>query len=317
MSAARCSATRRRKRDAFSALARAVRRPLLPRAAAARAPRRRANTWMSVLAWRRSAAMPVVATNDVRFVRAAGFRIARGARLHPGRRAARRSRAARRYTRAAIPALAARNGRAVRRHARSAREFGRDRAALQLRVEARRIAAAGVPGARRASRIEDYLRGQARARLRSSDCSGLDAHSQRGPHRACDTSERLAIELGVICQMGFAGYFLIVADFIRWARENGVPVGPGPRLGRRLAGGVQPRHHRSRSAAIRPAVRALPESRARIDAGLRHRLLHGRPRPRHRYVARDVRPRARLADHHLRHHGREGGGARRRPRARA
>ena len=31
----------------------------------------------------------------------------------------------------------------------------------------------------------------------------------------------------VICQMGFAGYFLIVADFIRWARENGVPVGPG------------------------------------------------------------------------------------------
>src|SRR6202007_63273 len=30
-----------------------------------------------------------------------------------------------------------------------------------------------------------------------------------------------------ICQMGFAGYFLIVADFIRWARENGVPVGPG------------------------------------------------------------------------------------------
>ena len=39
--------------------------------------------------------------------------------------------------------------------------------------------------------------------------------------------QRLATELDVICQMGFAGYFLIVADFIRWARENGVPVGPG------------------------------------------------------------------------------------------
>jgi DNA polymerase-3 subunit alpha len=39
--------------------------------------------------------------------------------------------------------------------------------------------------------------------------------------------QRLALELGVICSMGFAGYFLIVADFIRWARENGVPVGPG------------------------------------------------------------------------------------------
>ena len=40
-------------------------------------------------------------------------------------------------------------------------------------------------------------------------------------------TERLALELGVIGKMGFAGYFLIVADFIRWARENGVPVGPG------------------------------------------------------------------------------------------
>ena len=39
--------------------------------------------------------------------------------------------------------------------------------------------------------------------------------------------ERLGIELGVIQSMGFPGYFLIVADFIRWARENGVPVGPG------------------------------------------------------------------------------------------
>ena len=34
-------------------------------------------------------------------------------------------------------------------------------------------------------------------------------------------------ELDVICSMGFAGYFLIVADFIRWARENEIPVGPG------------------------------------------------------------------------------------------
>ena len=39
--------------------------------------------------------------------------------------------------------------------------------------------------------------------------------------------QRLLLELDVICQMGFEGYFLIVADFIRWAKENGVPVGPG------------------------------------------------------------------------------------------
>jgi DNA polymerase-3 subunit alpha len=39
--------------------------------------------------------------------------------------------------------------------------------------------------------------------------------------------ERLAMELGVITQMGFPGYFLIVADFIQWAKAQGIPVGPG------------------------------------------------------------------------------------------
>jgi DNA polymerase-3 subunit alpha len=38
---------------------------------------------------------------------------------------------------------------------------------------------------------------------------------------------RLARELAVINEMGFAGYFLIVADFTRWAKQNDVPVGPG------------------------------------------------------------------------------------------
>ena len=38
---------------------------------------------------------------------------------------------------------------------------------------------------------------------------------------------RLERELDVICQMGFPGYFLIVADFIQWARDNRIPVGPG------------------------------------------------------------------------------------------
>ena len=39
--------------------------------------------------------------------------------------------------------------------------------------------------------------------------------------------DRLAMELGVINQMGFPGYFLIVADFIQWAKGQGIPVGPG------------------------------------------------------------------------------------------
>lgn len=39
--------------------------------------------------------------------------------------------------------------------------------------------------------------------------------------------QRYEYEMGLICGQGFAGYFLIVADFITWAREQGIPVGPG------------------------------------------------------------------------------------------
>ena len=40
-------------------------------------------------------------------------------------------------------------------------------------------------------------------------------------------TDRLAFEIDVINGMGFGGYFLIVADFIKWAKEQGIPVGPG------------------------------------------------------------------------------------------
>ena len=39
--------------------------------------------------------------------------------------------------------------------------------------------------------------------------------------------ERLEFEIATILKMGFPGYFLIVADFINWAKANGCPVGPG------------------------------------------------------------------------------------------
>ena len=40
-------------------------------------------------------------------------------------------------------------------------------------------------------------------------------------------AQRLQFELSIIAKMGFSGYFLIVADFINWAKDNGIPVGPG------------------------------------------------------------------------------------------
>ena len=67
--------------------------------------------------------------------------------------------------------------------------------------------------------------------LRRKAAEGLDARLQRhGLTPDCsreDYDQRLERELDVITTMGFSGYFLIVADFITWARNNGVPVGPG------------------------------------------------------------------------------------------
>ncbi|MFA5631532.1 MAG: DNA polymerase III subunit alpha [Porticoccaceae bacterium] len=45
--------------------------------------------------------------------------------------------------------------------------------------------------------------------------------------RFAEYRERLRFELDIITQMGFPGYFLIVMDFIRWAKQNNIPVGPG------------------------------------------------------------------------------------------
>ena len=74
--------------------------------------------------------------------------------------------------------------------------------------------------------IEDYLRSQARAGLERRlealypDAAERDAARPR-------YVERLDFEAKTIIQMGFPGYFLIVADFINWAKTHGVPVGPG------------------------------------------------------------------------------------------
>lgn len=55
----------------------------------------------------------------------------------------------------------------------------------------------------------------------------LAKNSPAAGHTVADYEQRLDIELGVIIKMGFPGYFLIVADFINWSKENDIPVGPG------------------------------------------------------------------------------------------
>jgi DNA polymerase-3 subunit alpha len=68
--------------------------------------------------------------------------------------------------------------------------------------------------------------------LRTESAKGLDQRLQvieqagEPPDRE-EYKQRLEHELEVIIKMGFPGYFLIVADFIQWAKQNDVPVGPG------------------------------------------------------------------------------------------
>jgi DNA polymerase-3 subunit alpha len=64
----------------------------------------------------------------------------------------------------------------------------------------------------------------ANAYLRSLTIEGL---AKRYPGRVEEVRERADYELDIIIKMGFTGYFLIVADFINWAKEHDIPVGPG------------------------------------------------------------------------------------------
>ncbi|MCJ8138698.1 DNA polymerase III subunit alpha [Falsirhodobacter halotolerans] len=65
--------------------------------------------------------------------------------------------------------------------------------------------------------------------LRRQAREGLDRRLAVIPHAAPveDYRKRLDFELGIIERMGFPGYFLIVADFIKWAKDHDIPVGPG------------------------------------------------------------------------------------------
>ncbi|MFN0160318.1 MAG: DNA polymerase III subunit alpha [Burkholderiales bacterium] len=74
--------------------------------------------------------------------------------------------------------------------------------------------------------LEDALASLSRERLEGRLTQLYPDTTAREAARA-RYAERLEFEIATIVKMGFAGYFLIVADFINWAKGNGVPVGPG------------------------------------------------------------------------------------------
>jgi DNA polymerase III subunit alpha len=74
--------------------------------------------------------------------------------------------------------------------------------------------------------LDDHLRAEAAAGLERR-LAQLYADAGERERRRPEYTARLDVETSTIVQMGFPGYFLIVADFINWAKNNGVPVGPG------------------------------------------------------------------------------------------
>ena len=196
---------------------------LLPRAAARRARREddALRRRPRVRARRPSSALPVVATHPVQFLQPRGFPRARGARVH------------RRGLRAGRPAPAARASppsSTSRRRPRWRRLFAdlpealantrRDRPALQPRASSSARAACrefptpdGV-SARGVLRERARRRARARGSQRSIPTRRARARARRAT--ASGSSSRST----TIVQMGFAGYFLIVADFINWAKAQ-------------------------------------------------------------------------------------------------
>ncbi len=171
-----------------------------------------------------SRGVPAVATNDVRFLTRADFE-AHEARvcIHDGTLLADPSRS-RRYSEEQYlksPAEMSDVFADLPELLENSLEIAR-RCSLEIKLGTSMLPAYPVPAG---STTEAFLREEAQRGLqgrlaaerpRIGAVPGIEAYQKR-----------LELELGVICDMGFAGYFLIVADFIRWAREHGVPVGPG------------------------------------------------------------------------------------------
>ena len=129
-------------------------------------------------------------------------------------------------------------------------------------------------------------------------------------------SSALEFELGVIAEMGFESYFLIVWDFVHYAKENGIAVGPG----RGSAAGSIVAYALNITDLdplandllferfLNPARKSMPDIDIDFSVRGRERVI--------RYVAGEVRPRVGRPDHHLRQDGAAGRDPRRGPGAR-
>ncbi|MCW5580746.1 MAG: PHP domain-containing protein, partial [Luteimonas sp.] len=166
--------------------------------------------------------IPVVASNDVRFLDASGFEahearvcIASGRVLDDPKRP--KDYAPGQFLKSSeeMAALFADAPDAIDNTIALAR-----RCNLELRLGKYYLPAFPVPSD---ETLDSWIRKEARDGL----AARLGRHPLAPGHTRASYDERLERELDVIITMGFPGYFLIVADFINWAKQHGIPVGPG------------------------------------------------------------------------------------------
>ncbi|UJP05444.1 MAG: DNA polymerase III subunit alpha [Nitrosomonas sp.] len=169
--------------------------------------------------------LPVVATQAVQFLNPADFRahearvcIAEGYTLDDKRRPKNFTEEQYFKTQAEITALFADIPGALTNSVAIAK-----RCNLELELGVNRLPLFPTPGNQS---LEQYLRDQAVAGLEQR-MRHLYPDTGTRQHNMPRYLSRLEFEVNTIIQMGFAGYFLIVADFINWAKRNDVPVGPG------------------------------------------------------------------------------------------
>ena len=169
--------------------------------------------------------LPVVATNDVRFIDAEQFEaheakvcISDGRLLDDPRRP--RNYSTEQYLRSAeeMVALFSDIPDAIENTVEIAK-----RCNVELSLDQHFLPDFPVP---EGMSIAEFLTQESREGLEKRLATLFTKESDRQDKRE-SYDERLKIELDVINEMGFPGYFLIVADFINWAKNNDIPVGPG------------------------------------------------------------------------------------------
>lgn len=172
-----------------------------------------------------SLGIPLVATHPIQFVKPTDFRsheakvcIAEGETLANPRRNRRFTSEQYLKTQAEMAALFADLPSAIENTARIAA-----RCSLTLQLGKPQLPDFPTPNG---ESLEDYLRSQSALGLELRLEERYPDPSTRAAQQPTYEA-RLALECDTIIQMGFPGYFLIVADFINWAKNNGVPVGPG------------------------------------------------------------------------------------------